>query len=108
MLRSPDNKIVVVVGGLRDITCVKSSDPTLDTSALQSNHEEADTRLVPHCINIDADSSVVLSRDTDVLVLLISHFSKMKCTQLWMKTGTFKIPKYIPVHAAHQTSYKCC
>ena len=98
ILQSPENKVVVVAGGLRDITGVKSSDPELDVSELQANHEEADTRLVLHCIHIDADSIVVSARDTDILVLLIAHYSKMKCTQLWMKSGTSKKPRYIPVH----------
>ena len=58
--------------------------------------------MILHCINIEAESIVVCSRDTDVLVLLIAHFSKMKCTQLWMKSGTSKKPRYIPVHEVHQ------
>ena len=82
--------MVVVVEGLRDITSVKSSAPELDVSALQENYEKADMRLILHCVNIESDSLVVSSRDTDVLVLLIAHYSKMNCNQLWMKSGTAK------------------
>ena len=101
ILQSPENKIVVVAGGLRDITSVKSSSPELDVSALEANHEEADIRLVLYCINIESDSIVVSSRDTDVLLLLIAHFSKMKCKKLWMKSGTSKKPRYIQIHDIH-------
>ena len=65
---------------------------------LHANHEEADTRLILHCINIESDFTVLSSRDTDVLVLLIAHYSKMNCNQICMKSGTSKKPRYIPVH----------
>ena len=73
---------LVVAGGFAQITDVKSSDPEMDTSSLQANHEEADTRLVLHCVDTNAEPMVVLVRDTDVLVLLAAHFDKMLCTQL--------------------------
>ena len=93
---------LVVAGGFAQITDVKSSDPEMDTSPLAANHEEADTRLVLHCVNTYAETVVVLVRDTDVLVLLAAHFDKMPCTQLWMKTETLQKPKYIPIHILHQ------
>ena len=71
-----------MAGGFAQITDVKSSDPEMDTSPLAANHEEADTRLVLHCVNTNAETVVVLVRDTDVLVLLAAHFDKMPCTQL--------------------------
>ena len=42
-LQAPENKTVVVAGGLRDIIGVRSSSPELDVSALQTHHEETDT-----------------------------------------------------------------
>lgn len=38
-----------------------------------------------------------------MLILLVAHFSGMPCTKLWMKTGTSKAPKCIPVHELHTT-----
>ncbi|KAL9960047.1 hypothetical protein ACROYT_G033445 [Oculina patagonica] len=40
----------------------------------------------------NAEFLVVSSQDTDVFLLLVSHFDKMSCKQLWMKAGTSKKP----------------
>ena len=65
---------------------------------LSSTQEEADTRIILHAINSNYQHIVVSSRDTDVLVLLASHFHKTNCTELWVMVGTTKKPKYIPIH----------
>ncbi|MGH0123935.1 UNVERIFIED_CONTAM: hypothetical protein FKN15_015461 [Acipenser sinensis] len=46
-----------------------------------------------------ATSIVVAAWDTDVLVLLLAHFHKMSCSKLWLKAGTAKKRKHIPIHA---------
>ena len=83
----------MTAGGFKNIQEVQSSNPSLDTSALEAYHEEADTRVFLHCINNSADSVVVDARDTDILVLLLAHFEKMPCKNLWLKAGTYKKPK---------------
>ena len=98
---SASGQTMVVAGGFSEATIVKSSHPTLDLSMLEADHEEADTRLILHCIHAHVESMVMYIRDTDVLVLLLPHYDKMGCTNLLMKTGTSKHPKYIPVHAIH-------
>ena len=50
-----------MAGGIRGSTSFKSSVQELDVSALQAKHEEANTRLMLHCINIQLDSLVVSS-----------------------------------------------
>ena len=30
--------------------------------------------------------------------LLLGHYHRMTCTQLWLKTGTAKKRQYIPIH----------
>ena len=67
--RSPTEHPVVVVagGGFAEATTVKSSDPDLEVSSLSANHEEADTRLILHCIHAHMETIVVAVRDTDVL-----------------------------------------
>ena len=92
------DKIIVIAGGFDEPTMVKTNSETLDTTALECTHEEADTRIIVHCIHSSAETVVVSARDTDVLLLLLAHFNKMKCKQLWMKSGTFAKPQYIPVH----------
>ena len=37
-------------------------------------------------------------QDTDVFCLLIAHINKMRFKQLWMKAGTSKKCKYLPIH----------
>ena len=58
------------------------------------------TRLIQHCVKSQASSIVVVARDTDVLVLLLAHFSKMSCLDVWMKAGTAKYRKCIPIHTS--------
>ena len=54
-------------GSFSESTTVKSSDPDLDVSHLQANHEEADARLNLHCTHTHLNTVVVAAHDTDVL-----------------------------------------
>ena len=54
-------------------------------------------RLVLHAINSTCDKVVVAARDTDVLVILVSHSDRMQCKDHWMMPGPSKKRKYIPV-----------
>ena len=73
---------------------------------LRANHEEADTRVVLHCIHAETEDVVVAARYTDILLLLLVFFSSMKCIQLWMKAGTSKQKKYFPIHGIiHNISF---
>ena len=60
--------------------------PTEDIDALKSNHEEADTRMFLHAAYAVRDTPtsaiVIQSRDTDVLVLCVSHFTGIGCNEL--------------------------
>ena len=51
-----------------------------------------------HAVHSQFHTVVLSSRDTDVLllVLLVSHFQRMQCQHLWMKSGTSKKRRYIP------------
>ena len=68
----------------------------LDCSCLASTQEEADTRIILHALYSDKlyrennvqGRIVVKSPDTDVLVLLVHYFPKMKKpSELWFQTG---------------------
>ena len=91
---APANKIINVGGGFEEEDTVTN----IDIRALKGFHEEADTRMILHCLHSDAEFLVVSCQDTDVFLLLVSHFDKMSCKQLWMKAGTSKMPKYLPIH----------
>ena len=93
------DKEIVVAGGFRDELEVKSSTGATDLGPLKSTHEEGDTKLVLHAVHSQCLMVVVFSRDTDVLLLLVSHFQRMQCQHLWMKSGTSKKRRYIPINA---------
>lgn len=97
--QAPDDMEIVVAGGFREEVEVRSSKPTTDLTQLRANHEEADTRLVLHSVHSQYNTVVVSSRDTDVLVLLVSHFPRVQCEHLWMMSGTTKKRRYIPIDA---------
>ncbi len=78
---------------------------------LESNHEEADTRMILHVLHADKTFSqsgrkgriVIQCKDTDVLVLGIYYFLQLNSTdEMWIKTGvvtsTTELRRYIPVH----------
>ena len=41
---------------------------------------------------------MVAARDTAILLLLIAHFHKIPCSKVWLKCGTSKKRKYVPIH----------
>ena len=96
---APVDKEIVFAGGFIDELEVKSSTCTIDLGPLKSTHEEADTRLVLHAVHSQFHTVFVSSRDTDVLLLLASHFQRMECQHLWMKSGTSKKRRHIPIDA---------
>ena len=92
LAQAPADKMIIVAGGFKEENTAKCNSE-MDITALQAYHEEADTRIVLHCVHSSAEFLVVASPDTDVLILLIAHFGKMKCKQLWLRMGTSKKPK---------------
>ena len=54
----------------------------LITDVYTCNHEEADTRLLVHALEEETDI-VVVSKDTDVFVLLVYAYCKMESTKKW-------------------------
>ena len=63
---------------------------------------QADTRLILHCIHAPMETVVVSAHDTDMLLLMLAHFDKIRCTYVYMKAGTSKDPKFFPVHEIHR------
>ena len=67
---------VYTSGGFDRRTLQITASDVIDVPDLSSNQEEADTRIILHAINAakqGADTIVVQSPDTDVLVLPIHH-----------------------------------
>ena len=67
-------KEIITSGGFKDKLEVWASHDNTDVSEFSSTHKEADTRIILHAISWIYKYIVVSSRDTDVLVLLVTHF----------------------------------
>ena len=87
-------KSTMVVNG------IERREPELDVSI-----EEADLRMMVHIKNAAQNGikrSVVVSNDTDVLVLLMNYWATFKeigLEELWMRGGAGDTTRYIPVHS---------
>ena len=46
------NKVIVIAGSFAEETSVRST-TTNNTSSLEANHEEADTRIILYCMHTD-------------------------------------------------------
>lgn len=98
---------VFLAGGFRDGSVTVSlmqSSVTVEQS-LQSDHEEADTRLMVHAkqASISHPRIVIQSPDTDVVVLSAAHFADIQCQEMWIKTGVKDKLRFIPVHDIHSS-----
>lgn len=67
IVQAPHSKVIVAAGGFSSEETVESSHSDIDTEPLEARHEEADTRIVLHCVKNHTDKIVVQCRDTDVI-----------------------------------------
>ena len=99
---APQDKVIVVAAGFTNKKKAQSSSETVDPSVFCADHEEADTRIILHCIANSCDSVVVLARDTDVLLLLVAHSPSIQATNVWMMAGTAAKRKFFNIRAIVQ------
>ena len=76
---------------------------TVPTDSLNSNQEEADTRIVLHCLHVTEPSTSetvvkVRSPDTDVLIILLYYAERIK-VQLYFDTGVGSKRRMIDIQA---------
>ena len=90
----------------KECHCLQSEDGLTVTASpavnLVSDHEEADTRIILHCLyashHSTASSAIVLhSPDTDVFVLLLHYSHRIPQPQLFC-TGSSNKRRIVPVH----------
>ena len=100
-----DSQSMFISGGFDDKAVQVTRDCVRYVNELNSNQEEADTRMILHVKysgNHNASRVVLVSPDTDVLVLLIHHFSELGVGELYFKTGRTSIyanyTRFIPIH----------
>lgn len=65
---------------------------------LRCSSDDDAIRITLHAVNSDNKVVVVHAPDSNIFALLIHHFDKMKCEQLWLRTGSGKKRIYIPIH----------
>ena len=102
-------QIILSGTGVADIdnnpcVCVVGPGQVTSVEDLEVDIEEADLRLIPHAFNASQEMTkrvVILSNDTDVLVLGLHYFNRLHrqgLIELWMRAGVGDTTRYIPLH----------
>lgn len=96
------NQCLIVTGAEDDDVYKITNSRVTKMPEYKSDQEESDTRMILHSTLSNAACIVVISSDTDVLVLLLHHRHLIKAEQLDMLTGNvskeINLQHYIPVH----------
>ena len=78
------------------------NNPNVNLSAIQPcNHEEADTRLLLHALHASRNGFkklLIVTVDTDVVVLALHHFFSLDLQELWIEIGVGKNRRWLPIH----------
>ena len=56
------------------------------------NHEEADTRLFLHVLDVSTN------RCTDIVIIALYHFFDLNVTDLWVEIGEGQNRRWLPIH----------
>ena len=98
------DRYLYLSGGFSDTkkaVCVTNGRHT-EVDTLQSDHEEADSRMfvhIHHAMETFSPERVVLwSIDTDVAIICPYHVFKCNIAKLFFKTGVSQRQRFIPVH----------
>ena len=65
------------------------------------DHEEADTRLLLHCLHasqLGFDNIIISTVDSDIVVLCTHFFDRLQLKELWIKFRVSKHVKYLAIH----------
>ena len=103
----PDKKVVISsMGHSSDIKSCKVIHNACSTAVpeLDLNIEEADVRIIPHALHAVCNGAkrvVLLSNDTDVVVLGLNYWDLLKShglREIWIRAGVGNTTRYIPLH----------
>ena len=105
-LEDPSHVEVVVsqIQPSNDHPCIKVVQEQRELAHLRSDMDEADMRIIPHvmdAVSCGNRNVVVLSNDTDVIVLLLYYidvFHLHGLKQLWVRAGIGDSTRFIPLH----------
>ena len=88
-LRFEDKDIIVTK--INEITICKATSSESDSTSLEllspSDHEEADTRLILHCLHCSKQglkNILVHTVDSDVVVIAVHFFESLDLNSLWI------------------------
>jgi len=105
-----ENERLFISGGAEEKCLLVTGASCRDVEDLQSNHEEADTRIILHASyaqKTGSDCIVISSPDTDVLLLLLHHHKAIGANEVYMSTGRSGIhtdsKRLIPIHSLYNT-----
>ena len=93
-----------VLDGTGRLSYIWSGGSVTEAPKLNAEIEEADLRTVLHAVHATkggAKRLLVLSSDTDVLILFLYHWNELRSEgleELWIKTGVRDTSRYVPVH----------
>ena len=75
-----------------------------DTSRISPcNQSDADTRVMCHVADIDElEKILVLTVDTDLVVIALGVFHKLNTAELWIEMGVGGSKQWIPIHKYSQ------
>lgn len=101
-----DNEFLIIAGGFENpkhVFLITKNDDPKNIYSLNSNQEEADTRIILHVLaEVDHGNSILVkSVDTDVLLLLLHYYStaqELSSCQLFIQLGHSKNKRYIAIH----------
>lgn len=101
-----DDETFIIAGGFenpRNALFLTKSDYPENVSSLNTNQEEADTRIILHVLSeVEYSNSIIVkSVDTDVFLLLLHYYStidKLSECCLYIQLGHSKNKRYIAIH----------
>ena len=114
-MRNDDNKTELfemfaktLVGSQNDVQVIATCEdqalinrPQDVTFLSLCNHEEADTRVLPHVFDgaLKGIKKIkIITVDTDVVVIALYHFFSLDINELWIEFGVGKNRKFQPIH----------
>ena len=112
-LKNQQPKYPIVLGEVEtasaDWECVQIiNNEVTSLPQLMSTNKEADLRIPAHvldCLNSGYKSVLVVSNDTDVIVLLLyfmTIFNEYNLSELWFRAGVGDTTRFVPLHTLYQ------
>ncbi|GFY41709.1 hypothetical protein TNIN_279921 [Trichonephila inaurata madagascariensis] len=77
----------------------------IDETLTCTDHEEADTKIIHHICNIDAQANFVIRcSDTDIAAIMLGNMRhlKMKDSHVWILTGIENRVRYIDITKVYE------